>query len=369
MKIFIANNSVWSDGPLPVTYITHYLNFNEIEAAEIDIWNDNYHERGRYDIPKILEDSENSLLILEPNVFLELCSFEPTFNKLIEFCLSNNYIWVWSDNDALLKLTRFPLDILEKIKFFNLGKSIRFFLDGTPLPNHQINNLGIDYKIFPSNIFFSVLRIFGSVVNKKDCSKDFLLTMVKHINRPHRAVLWNELQNIPTLLDHGHVNFLDRKDKRDKKLWLGKTPNQPWWDHYPSMDLYLDSWFEVVPETLYDYGYFITEKTIKPIATKTPFLILSTSGFLHYLKQQGFQTFSSLISEKYDQIHNIEDKTKLLVLEMQDIIKNGSEEFYKASSSILEHNQQRFFEIAGQRQYAMDCFIEQNLTSLPIFKK
>jgi hypothetical protein len=68
-----------------------------------------------------------------------------------------------------------------------------------------------------------------------------------------------------------------------------------------------------------------------------------------------------VIDERYDQQPRIQDRVRLLLEQLQDIIRNGSQSFYQACRPVLEHNQARLCEIAGRRLYDVDLFIKQNL--------
>jgi hypothetical protein len=131
-----------------------------------------------------------------------------------------------------------------------------------------------------------------------------------------------------------------------------------WGDGHASMDLYRDSLVEMVPESWYKHGYFVTEKTTKPMATKTPFLILSTCFYLEYLKSLGFKTFHSLIDESYDQQYRVQDRVRLAVQSLEDIVRNGARSFYDAAQPILEHNHSRLCEIQGLWQYELDIMLQ-----------
>jgi hypothetical protein len=69
-------------------------------------------------------------------------------------------------------------------------------------------------------------------------------------------------------------------------------------------------------------------------------------------------TFSSLINESYDQQYRIQDRARLLVDQLEDIIKNGSESFYRASQHILDYNQAKLAEIVGLSQHDLDLCIK-----------
>jgi hypothetical protein len=125
----------------------------------------------------------------------------------------------------------------------------------------------------------------------------------------------------------------------------------------------------VVPETQHKDLFFVTEKTIKPIATKTPFLILSTPGYLQYLRGLGFKTFGTLIDESYDSEEDLEKRTQMIVNQVKYIVDHGSENFYQASQDIVNHNYNCLAEMVGKRDDVNDVFLYKlfgNLGAIPI---
>lgn len=89
------------------------------------------------------------------------------------------------------------------------------------------------------------------------------------------------------------------------------------------------------------------KKTLKPMATRTPFLVCSTQGYLRYLQSQGYRTFGGLINERYDQEPDLATRISKMLDQLQDIVRNGAESFYRASQDILEHNQLKLAENHG----------------------
>lgn len=59
----------------------------------------------------------------------------------------------------------------------------------------------------------------------------------------------------------------------------------------------------VVTETVYQSDHLhLTEKTFKPIVLRQPFLLIASKGSLAYLRDYGFQTFSTIWDESYDDL-------------------------------------------------------------------
>lgn len=357
MKIFLSSTA-------NTKFINEFLEFNQISYQKIDLWNPEIDPPGRYILDYNKLTQESTLLILDGTVFYALCQWPQSQQQLLNFCKKNNHIWVWDDLDGLvynLYNTKTLLEIDQVIS----NKSVTIFVDGMLSDRHPLTQLkNIVWHSRPHSVFMRAPRIKNAIVTKKNCSRDFMLTMRKKQGAPERVFLWNTLRDREGLLERGWTNFTDSKTKKSD-IWLGEQEHQSTWlDGHPSMDLYLDSWLELVPETLYRNGFFVTEKTIKPITTQTPFLIFGTCGYLKYLHSFGFKTFDSLISEQYDSEFHYEDRVQLLVNQLEDIVRNGAKDFYLASRHILEHNQNRLFEITGRWTYDSDRFIRQHLEQL-----
>lgn len=341
--------------------LAEYFDFNQIAYDSVDIWDPALDTFGRHIINQNLIESSDTLLIVGSTIFYKMCLWQPSCKNLIEFCNNGNVIWIYDEIDSLVNTLRYQSMLLNLSSQIRQG-SIKIFLDGILSDKQPLNKIkNITFSVLPYSFFFQAPRIFKANSDKISCSKDFLLTMIKKIDRPHREILFDQLQRVPGLLTRGHVNY-HVQGKR-----IGDQPHQhKWGDGHPSMDLYLDSWLEIVPETLYRDGFFITEKTTKPIVTKTPFLVVSTCRYLEYLQRFGFKTFGNLIDERYDQEHRIEDRVKAMLVQLQDIIANGTESFYRECLPILKHNQSRLFEIVGRKQFETDIFIAKHLEEFGI---
>ena len=97
-----------------------------------------------------------------------------------------------------------------------------------------------------------------------------------------------EIKNLPTLV----LDFDDTTQIDPTLISTGDTTYQ----------LYLDTYFSLVSETVYysGSGIMLTEKTFKPIALKHPFIIIGGARSLAALRGLGYKTFSPIINEEYD---------------------------------------------------------------------
>lgn len=96
---------------------------------------------------------------------------------------------------------------------------------------------------------------------------------------------------------------------------------------------------DIVTETVLNYPYpYITEKTLRPIATKRMFIILGAPGILELLHSKGFETFGDLIDESYDQIQDPEQRFLAVITEVEKFCALPLEQI----KTYLHSNHQRF---------------------------
>lgn len=114
-----------------------------------------------------------------------------------------------------------------------------------------------------------------------------------------------------------------------------------WGEIYIHADQYINTYFSLVAETVFDYPYSLrSEKTYKPIAAGHPFVIAANRGFYRDLHAIGFRTFGHLIDESFDMIDNSEDRLKRIVQVVKDLCASDLDEFAVACESTTKYNKQ-----------------------------
>jgi hypothetical protein len=120
--------------------------------------------------------------------------------------------------------------------------------------------------------------------------------------------------------------------------------------HY-SADFDVDDYnatnIEVVLETLFDDNRIhLTEKSLRPIALAQPFILVSTTGSLEYLRSYGFKTFGNVWDESYDAVKDPEHR----LVTIADIMKQIDEwdlatrrKKLAEAQDIADYNQEHFF--------------------------
>ena len=110
---------------------------------------------------------------------------------------------------------------------------------------------------------------------------------------------------------------------------------------------YQSTAIEVVLETLFDDSRnHLTEKSLRPIACGRPFMLAATAGSLEYLRGYGFQTFSGLINESYDNVTDPVERLQAITDEMRRISAMPTEQkqqLFEKLYQIADYNKKLFF--------------------------
>jgi len=110
---------------------------------------------------------------------------------------------------------------------------------------------------------------------------------------------------------------------------------------------YYNSYMSIIQETeCTEYTNRFTEKTIKAIAVKHPFMLIGNKGALKLLRSHGFKTFEGFIDESYDEQSDLQSKMSIIIKEMNKFSKFSHDQwvdFYKETEGIREHNFKLFY--------------------------
>lgn len=127
-------------------------------------------------------------------------------------------------------------------------------------------------------------------------------------------------------LDQGHVSYVCY-DGVDHHL-TSKTPvpiildqerhSLKRNDRWMNPEIYYDAYINVVTEAFPDkeIDCFITEKTFKPMLQLQPFMIQGNRYTLRRLREAGYQTFSELWDESYDELETWQARTDAMLKEL-----------------------------------------------------
>ena len=121
----------------------------------------------------------------------------------------------------------------------------------------------------------------------------------------------------------------------------------------PLTDLYKDILIDVVVEShVSGTTFFPTEKTLRPMWLKKPFIVFGSKDYLLYLRQMGFRTFADFWDEEYDGYETRERYVRILALLDQLSKKSYSElqSMYLDLQYTLQHN----YDLLQNQTYTTD---------------
>ena len=134
----------------------------------------------------------------------------------------------------------------------------------------------------------------------------------------------------PLTLAPDDVNFV--------KNYLFKNT---WGEVYLQAEPYVDTYFSLVTETVFDYPYsFRTEKIWKPIAMAHPFIAVANRGYYKDMRDLGFKTFGHVINESFDLIDNNQDRIERIAAVVEDLCQQDLASFLKECYNVCKYNQQ-----------------------------
>ena len=124
-----------------------------------------------------------------------------------------------------------------------------------------------------------------------------------------------------------------------------------WGDVYVKANLYLDTYFSVVTETVFEYPYsFRTEKIWKPISIGHPWVAVANCGYYRDLHNLGFKTFGNLIDESFDSIDNNVDRLTRISQVIRDLCQQDLASFLNECYNVCKYNQQHLAELQPRVQ-------------------
>jgi len=137
--------------------------------------------------------------------------------------------------------------------------------------------------------------------------------------------------------------------------------NREWGEIYLEPAPYIDTYFSLVTETICaESPYsFRTEKTAKPLAMGHPFIVVSNPGFYRDLHNMGFQTFSHVIDESFDNIEHHQDRVDRVAQIVTDLCQQDLASFLKECYTVCKYNQQHLAELrVRERQEFPERFFQ-----------
>jgi hypothetical protein len=145
--------------------------------------------------------------------------------------------------------------------------------------------------------------------------------------------------------DHSYVEPIGRMIRSMPLEIAPRTNYVPWGYDWSSESIlttkYQDIFVDVVGETFVDgCTFFPTEKIVRSILLKKPFLVYGSQDFMEYLRQMGFKTFYEYWDEDYDAYHGKERLCRMLKIidQIAELPIGTLRQMLASMQGILDHN-------------------------------
>lgn len=198
--------------------------------------------------------------------------------------------------------------------------------------------------------------------------------------RPHRDFVMLNFQKHPRLLDQSLVTYrsgfigevIDDQTQAIHDYFPGIALAWPYvspalpqaWEIQEQFDkslspyvpwkIYNESWYSVICETSFTGdSFFPTEKISKAMYAGRIFVVFAPCQFLKYLRHWGFQTFSTVIDEGYDEELVDLERYKKAWAQMLSLTYQNPRDVYDQLQPVLAHNQQHMIRLQQQTQNQM----------------
>jgi hypothetical protein len=148
--------------------------------------------------------------------------------------------------------------------------------------------------------------------------------------------------------NYEYVDYADPMDPAADNVSFVKNYlfKHTWGEIYLRAEPYIDTYFSLVTETVFDYPYsFRTEKIWKPIAMGHPFIAVANQGYYKDLHRLGFKTFGHVIDESFDCIENSQERIERIAQVVEELCQQDLASFLEQCYNTCKYNQNHLAEM------------------------
>lgn len=311
-----------------------------LESSDTKIWNI---EEVIIQLSKLMSDREN--ITINTNNEGLCCTQSGIYNLLDKLCFEFSY-----PKNQITIITPNPL---EYHKEYQIDCNRHHFFKKT------VENINITaYKDFSDSF-----KHFGIFIGRQNWQRLWIASQCDKLYKDKTLMSYhfsmdNDFHKLNADFDN-LINFTDLNTVLQSVMFLKNTPKFaresdllkgriPMETTYKIADLYHNFFLEVVCETYFSGNtFFPTEKTLRPIRMKTPFIVQGPRGFLDNMKKHGFKTFDKWWSEIYQDFNKLPKDNELQwstieIFKLLESISNYSvkdlKEIYNDMKPVIEHN-------------------------------
>jgi len=314
------------------------------------------------DIVDALHNSNKVVLQLTEGVALEELNYkEKKFLQILkELCENNNW-----------PLNKIHISLPNLIQDKSVWPSIEYGGGSILMDNDITQNIFLGLQAEHIKIEKDIQKTFGIFIHRSQWDR---LLLSSHLYKKHKEITMQTFRK--NLGDPSHMieigldqlfwllscaNKLGTKMIQQLCDFISSLPHNngiewQYTDQQATVDQKIIGWYNnifldiVCEKMVTGQTFFPTEKTARPLATKTPFLIMASPNYIKNLRRLGFKSFSQFWNENYDyqqgvqrieSIQNIIDElARLPIYELQAM--------HREMLPILEHNYKTYHSLTAK---------------------
>jgi hypothetical protein len=124
------------------------------------------------------------------------------------------------------------------------------------------------------------------------------------------------------------------------------------------LEIYNETAYSLIAETCFSNHYsFYTEKTVKPILARRLFVSLTGQGALKNLRHVGFQTFSNVIDESYDDCSDLTKRCQRALDQVEYLCSLPQDSVLEKIVPICDHNYNHIMRTDWYNEYFVPAFV------------
>ena len=306
-----------------------------------------------------LHNNDKIVLHLTEGIALEELNYkEKKFLQILkELCENNN----WPLNKIHIVL---PNLVQDK----SVWPSIDYG-DAAILNNNITQNIFLGLQAENIKIEKDIQKTFGIFIHRSQWDR---LLLSSHLYKNYKEITMQTFRK--NLEDPAHMIemgvdqlfwLLSCNNKLDKILiqqlcdFISSLPHNngiewQYTDQQATVDQKLIGWYNnifldiVCEKMVTGQTFFPTEKTARPLATKTPFLIMAAPNYIKNLRRLGFRSFGEFWDESYDYQQGIQrvESIQRIIDDLAKLTQEQLQNLYQKMTPILEHNYKTYIELS-----------------------
>jgi hypothetical protein len=285
-----------------------------------------------------------------------------TLSKLLEYCY-NKYLkiyYVYSSIDSISTVDRELFSLFENTQIYE-----RLYpFSHLDVIHSELNTELSDWDDDTNEILSENCKLYLNANSRDKHHRYILMDMLTKNNLVNSGLItWNSITSYknnvdiggndsyilkywyPTLIQHDYFFEYSLTDTRSPE------PGQ-----YNTISIQkkckLDYFLEIVTESELFINR-ITEKTLKPLLYKKPFLVLTSCGFHKELKNFGFELYDEIFDYSFDELpsHQVGLKAELICQNLIKLKDKSYNELQKIIEPKLVKNKNRLIDIYNNKYF------------------